>query len=41
MIYEESDKKFKDTFHNAISIGEVGQELNLSTKSLRFPMNYI
>ena len=32
MINEESENKVKDTFPNAVSIGEVGQDLYLSTK---------
>ena len=41
MIKEESEIKVRDTSHNAISIGEVGQELFLLTKSLYFPPNYL
>ena len=41
MINEESENKFKDTFLNAISIGEVEQELYLLTKSLRFPLKFL
>ena len=41
MIKEESEIKVRDTSHNAISIGEVGQELYLLTKSLYFPPNYL
>ena len=36
MINEESENKFKDTFHNAITIHEVRQELYLLTKSFTF-----
>ena len=41
IIKEESEIKVTDTSHNAISIGEVGQELFLLTKSLYFPPNYL
>ena len=36
MINEESENKVKDTFHNAISIGEVGQDLLFVNKKLTF-----
>ena len=41
MIKEKSENKVGDTSHNAISVGEVGQELYLLTKSLYFPPNYL
>ena len=40
-VNDESENKVKDTIHNAISMGEVGQELYLLTKSLRFPLKYL
>ena len=36
MINEESENKVKDTFHNAISIGEAGQDLVFVNKELTF-----
>ena len=41
MINEESENQVKDTFHNAVNIGDVGQDLQLLTKSLHFPPKYL
>ena len=41
IINEESENEVQDTFHNALNIGEVGEDMYLLTKSLRFPSKHL